>query len=166
MNKKKVLILISSLSLLLMSSLFIEKSSFNLGKAYAYTNSINESEPNSKAVLESLTENTQEAVGRRLFERYINQNKRAIAGMDLNGILNSNEVETFTDYKINSVKVVVSEQDRFIVNISYDIQFTEKSNKWVAGNGKVQENNWIRNKTNYVEIVRENNQYKIDKIYT
>lgn len=170
MKKKKVLILISSLSLLLISNLFIEKSSFNLVKAYADTTSINEveeqKEPNSEAVLANSSENTEEAVGRKLFEKYINQNRNAIAGMDLNGILNSDEVETLTDYKINSVKIVGSEKDRFIVNISYDIQFTEESNKWVAGNGKVKENNWIRNKTNYVEIVKEDNEYKIDKIYT
>lgn len=170
MKKKKVLILISSLSLLLISSLFIEKSSFNLVKAYADSASINEmeeqKEPNSEAVLTKVNENSEIAISRALFEEYINQNRTAIAGMNLNGILNDNEVETLTDYKINNIRAVQSEQDKFTVNISYDIQFTEESNKWIAGNGKVKENNWIRNKTNYVEIVKEDNEYKIDKIYT
>lgn len=170
MKKKKVLILISSLSLLLISSLFIEKSSFNLVKVYADTTSINEieehNEPNSEAVLTKSSENTEEAIGRKLFEEYINKNRNVIAGMDLNGTLKNDIVETLNDYKIDSVTSVKSEQDRFIVKVLYDIQFTEESNKWVAGNGKIKENNWIRNKSNYIEIVKENDGYKIDKIHT
>lgn len=170
MKKKKVLILISSLSLLLISSLFIEKSSFNLAKAYADSISNNkveeQKEPNSEAVLTNVNENSEIVIGRNLFEEYINQNRTAIAGMDLKGNLNNNEVEALTDYKINNIKVIQSEHDKFIVNISYDIQFTEESNKWVAGNGKIKENNWIKNKTNYVEIIKDNDGYKINGIYT
>lgn len=160
MKKKKVLILISSLSLLLISGLFIGKSSINVVKAYADTVS------DSKAVLTKLDENSESDVSRKLFEEYINDNKTAIAGIDLNGVLNNDVVETLTDYKINNIRVIQSEEDKFIVNISYDIQFTEESNKWIAGNGKIKENNWIRNKSNYVEIVNDNGNYKIDRIYT
>ena len=160
MKKKKVLILISSLSLLLMFSLFIEKSSINLVEAYADTTNVQE------AVLTKLDENSEIDVSRKLFEQYINNNKTAIAGIDLNGVLNNDVVETLTDYKINNIRVIQSEEDKFIVNVSYDVQFTEESNKWIAGNGKIKENNWIRNKSNYVEIVKDNGEYKIDKIYT
>lgn len=160
MKKKKVLILISSLSLLLISNLFIEKSSIDSVEAYADTTN------DSKAVVTMLDENSKIDVSRNLFEQYINDNKTAIAGIDLNGVLNNEVVETLTDYKINDIRVTKSEEDKFIVNISYDIQFTEESNKWIAGNGKVNENNWIRNKSNYVEIVKENDDYKINKIHT
>lgn len=160
MKKKKVLILISSLSLLLMFSLFIEKSSINLVEAYADTTNVQE------AVLTKLDENSEIDVSRKLFEQYINNNKTAIAGIDLNGVLNNDVVETLTDYKINNIRVIQSEEDKFIVNVSYDVQFTEESDKWIAGNGKIKENNWIRNKSNYVEIVKDNGEYKIDKIYT
>lgn len=160
MKKKKVLILISSLSLLLISNIFIGKSSINLVKAYADTTN------DSKAVIKLLDENSKIDVSRNLFEQYIKDNKTAVAGIDLNGILNNEVVETLTDYKINDIRVVQSEEDKFIVNISYDIQFTEESNKWIAGNGKVNENNWIRNKSNYVEIIKENDTYKINRIYT
>lgn len=170
MKKKKVLILISSLSLLLISSLFIEKSSFNLVKAYADKNIINEVEkqnkPNNEAVLVNSGESTEETLGRKLFEEYINQNRNVIAGINLNDVLDCRKVDTLTDYKINYVKTAKSEDDRFIVKISYDIQFTDASNKWIAGNGKISDNNWIREKSNYVEIVKEDNEYKIYKIYT
>lgn len=160
MKKKKVLILISGLSLLLISNLFIEKSSINLVKAYGDTTN------DSKAVVTLLDENSKIDVSRNLFEQYIKDNKTAVAGIDLNGVLNNEVVETLTDYKINDIRVTQSEEDKFIVNISYDIQFTEESNKWIAGNGKVNENNWIRNKSNYVEIIKENDTYKINRIYT
>lgn len=167
MKKRKVLILISSLSLLLISNLFIEKSSFNLVNAYADTISINEQEePNNQAVLTNSSENSKEVIGRKLFEEYINKNRIAIAGMDLNDNLNNKEVETFAEYKINNIKIMEIKENRFIAKISYDIQFTDESNKWIAGNGKISDNNWIRNKSNYVEIIKENNIYKIDKIYT
>ena len=160
MKKKKVLILISGLSLLLISNLFIEKSSINLVKAYGDTTN------DSKAVVTLLDENSKIDVSRNLCEQYIKDNKTAVAGIDLNGVLNNEVVETLTDYKINDIRVTQSEEDKFIVNISYDIQFTEESNKWIAGNGKVNENNWIRNKSNYVEIIKENDTYKINRIYT
>ncbi|MDO5517288.1 MAG: hypothetical protein Q4F66_07005, partial [Clostridium sp.] len=120
----------------------------------------------SEAVLTKLDENSESDVSRKLFEEYINSNKTAIAGTGLNGVLNDNLVETLTDYKINDIRVLQREEEKFIVNISYDIQFTEESDKWIAGNGKIKEDNWIRNKNNYVEIVKDNGSYKINRIYT
>lgn len=160
MKKVKILALSSGLSLLFISNLFLGKSSINLVKAYASTTN------ESKAVVTILDENSKIDISRRLFEQYINDNKTSIAGVNSNGVLSNDVVETLTDYKINDIRLVQSEEDSFIVNVSYDIQFTEESNKWIAGNGKVNENNWIRNKSNYVEIVKDNDDYKINRICT
>ena len=71
---------------------------------------------------------------------------------------------TIIFYIIIVKKICISEKVNnyfiaFIAKISYDIQFTDESNKWIAGNGKISDNNWIRNKSNYVEIIKENNIY-------
>lgn len=80
--------------------------------------------------------------------------------------LNRDPVKSLEDYNIISAKLVTCEKDSFTVKVVYDVKCTEESDMWLAGNGKKEEDNWIRNKSNYITIENINEEYEIKNIYT
>lgn len=72
-------------------------------------------------------------------------------------------------YTINSINIDMIEDDcfGFTVNFSVDTLKDQNNNwtNWIAGNGKV-EGNWVKNKTNAVDVVKENGNYKIREMGT
>lgn len=104
-------------------------------------------------------------IARSLFDKYINENKTDWKRVEFQK-LERKPKASLTDYRINNVKVTGEEKNKFIVSIEYDIKYTNESDMWIAGNGKICEDNWIRNKSNFVEIQKSGDEYVITNIIT
>jgi len=104
-------------------------------------------------------------IARTLFDKYINENKTDWKKVEFEKLERKPKV-CLTDYKINNIRVTREEEDKFIVLIGYDIKYTNESDFWIAGNGEICEDNWIRNKSNFVEIQKSGNEYVISNIIT
>lgn len=100
-----------------------------------------------------------------LFKNYLEDNSTDWHKVQYEN-LNRTPVKSMEDYKINSAKLVDCQENSFTVNIIYDVKCTEESDMWLAGNGKKDEDNWIRNKSNYITIENIHEEHKIKNIYT
>ncbi|WP_294406505.1 hypothetical protein [uncultured Clostridium sp.] len=100
-----------------------------------------------------------------LFKNYLEDNSTDWHKVQYEN-LNRAPVKSLADYNINSAKLVDCQQNSFTVKIIYDVKSTEESDMWLAGNGKKDEDNWIRNKSNYITIENIQEEYKIKNIYT
>lgn len=155
MRKNKILIIIAGSLIMLSSNMFILKHA----EAKNISSTCNSNVENTKDIEDKT------GIAKDLFEKYINQNKTDWKYVESRQ-LDREPVVSLTDYKINDIKIVEEDKDKFTANISYDIQYTDKSDMWIAGNGKVAEKNWIKNKNNFVEFSVDSDVYKIQKIYT
>lgn len=104
-------------------------------------------------------------IARELFDDYINENRTDRAMVESQG-LKREPVTTFTDYRINEIDIEKEEGLKFTVSVSYDIQYTNESNIWIAGNGELKENNWVINKFALVDIEQVKDKYIITSIGT
>jgi len=84
----------------------------------------------------------------------------------------SSEVELkkrLKSYTINSIDIDIIEEDCFGFTVNYSVETFKSSNNdrtdWIAGNGKVS-NDWVRNKIQFVDIIKENGDYKIREMGT
>jgi len=98
-----------------------------------------------------------EEIARELFDKYL-------AGISTKKE-RDNTVKLLTDYKINKVYFVEGDDNKYTVDIRYDIQFTEEGEKYKAGDGMLEDNNWIIDKSNMVDIGVNGDAYFIEKIY-
>lgn len=150
------------LSIFMISMMFISCGSSNIKNN---TNNIKEVIDNEKNEQESLSKDEMIAIARDLFDDYINQNRTDWYFVKAKG-LKRQPVICLTDYRINDISFVKEENNKFTVDISYDIQYTDESNYWVAGNGELSENNWVMNKCNFVDIIKADNKYFLSNVYT
>ena len=115
--------------------------------------------------VKDISEEEKVKIAKDLFDEYINNNRT-----DWSGSKHQKDPEqpvvAMTDYKINSVKFLSEDKNKFIVCIVYDIKYTDESNWWVAGNGDLEDDNWVRNKMNFVDIEKYLDHYIITNIYT
>ncbi len=107
----------------------------------------------------------------KLFESFINENSTDHNKVQFEN-LDREPVKTLESYEIKNIKFISScyddnsNIDKFTVRITYDINYTDESDMWLAGNGIISENNWIRNKMNFIDIEKVNGEYAITQIYT
>ena len=122
---------------------------------------------NGKEVLSvsSISKEDKTEIARDLFDKYINENKTDWKQVEFQK-LDRKPMVCFSDYKINYIKITGEEEKKFTAYIEYDIQYTNESDMWIAGNGKICEDNWIRNKSNFVEIEKSGDKYSIKNIIT
>jgi outer membrane usher protein FimD/PapC len=170
MSSKKVLILTISTCLLLSFIGCGEKSKENrltlLSKTnITYNTSLISNTIKDLSVVSNTNEEEKIEIARTLFDKYINENKTDWKRVEFQNLERKPEA-TLTDYRINNIKVTGEEKNKFIVSIEYDIKYTNESDMWIAGNGKVCEDNWIRNKSNFVEIQKNDDEYVITNIIT
>lgn len=104
-------------------------------------------------------------IARELFDDYINENRTDWSIVKSQN-LKRKPVICLTDYRINDVEIESQDLYKFTVSVSYDIQYTNESNMWVAGNGEIKDNNWIVDKFALVDITQINNKYVITNIGT
>ncbi|WP_294373564.1 hypothetical protein [uncultured Clostridium sp.] len=135
-----------------------------IGK-HSQNNSFDISEESEIKKLEDMSKDEKIEIGRNLFDEYINEN-RTDWKMVKSQNLNRQPVVCLTDYKINDVDFVKEEKDKFTLDISYDIQYTDESNFWVAGNGELADDNWVVNKCSFVDIEQVGDKYFIVNVYT
>lgn len=115
--------------------------------------------------LQDLSEMEKIEIGRYLFDKYINENTTDWQ-MVKSQNLNREPVTCLTDYRIGDIDFVKEDDDKFTVDISYDIQYTDESSFWIAGNGELADDNWVINKCNFVDIQKDGDKYVIVNIYT
>lgn len=101
----------------------------------------------------------------QLFSSYIEANSTDWKRVEFEN-LDRDPVKSLEDYKIIDSKLVSFGENDFTVKFMYDIKYTDDSDMWIAGNGSKDKDNWIRNKINYVNIEKNNDEYIIKKIYT
>lgn len=101
----------------------------------------------------------------QLFSDYINENSTDWKKVQYEN-LDRDPVKSLDDYKIVNAHLVYHEATNFTVRVTYDVKYTDESDMWLAGNGNKQENNWIRNKINFINIEKNNDNYSIKNIYT
>lgn len=99
-------------------------------------------------------------IAKDLFDDYINENRTDWSTVKSQK-LNRKPVNSLTDYRIGDINVENEEGYKFTVSVSYDIQYTNESNMWVAGNGVLKDNNWIVDKFALVDIEQVNDKYVI-----
>ncbi|WP_300385288.1 hypothetical protein [Clostridium sp.] len=105
-------------------------------------------------------------IGKRLYEEYIKMNTtnwRYLLDNDIDG-----EPKVLViDSKINDVNLYEEGKYIFTVGISYDVQAPNEKEGWYAGNGVIEEDNWIRNKVHLADIEKiGENKYRIIGLYT
>ena len=105
-------------------------------------------------------------IGKKLFEEYIKMHTTNWRFLLDNDIDEEPKVVVI-DSKINNVRLVKDGENIFTVDISYDVQAPNEKDGWYAGNGVIEENNWIRNKAYFIDIEKiGENQYRIISLYT
>ena len=162
---KKVLIFITVTSLVLISNLYTQLIPGN-SLLSASAECIEDTKSN---YLQTDTEVTnrdeliQKAV--QIFTEYIKNNSTDWKKVEYEN-LEREPVKSLEDFKIIDTKLVSFGKDNFTVKVTYDVKCTNESDMWFAGNGFKEENNWIRNKINYLNIEKNNGEYVIKKIYT
>ena len=164
MSRKKLITLITSICMIGLLD------GCNNRKEYSKTSSsdntsVIDNQENKMTQLKYLSENENIEIGRDLYDKYINEN-RTDWQMVKSQNLNRQPVVCLTDYRINDVSFVKEESDKFTVDISYDIQYTDESNFWIAGNGELTDNNWVINKCSFVDIQKIGDKYFIVNLYT
>ncbi|WP_293981528.1 hypothetical protein [uncultured Clostridium sp.] len=114
---------------------------------------------------ETINEDEALSTAVQLFSDYIEENSTDWKKVQHEN-LDRDPVKSLEDYKIVNAKLVYHEGNSFTVRVTYDVKCTDESDMWFAGNGNKEENNWIRNKTNYINIEKNNANYSIKNIYT
>lgn len=107
-----------------------------------------------------------EVIGRKLYEEYIKIHSTNWLFNLSNGIDKEPEL-SISESKINDVKLISEDKNIFTVYISYDIKAANENSPWYAGDGVIDEDNWIRKKGSFIDIERTGeNKYRIINGYT
>ena len=151
MNRNKFIVLVAITGFILVGNVFVQ------------------SIPNDSlltAHAECIEDNNDEKIKTaiELFSNYIDDNKTDWRKVQFEN-LDRNPVKTFDDYNIINVDIVDYEADSFTAKVTYDIKCTDESDFWFAGNG-LREQDWIRNKVNFINIKKNNDGYCIKNIFT
>lgn len=170
MNSKKILILTISTCLVLSFIGCGEKNKANklallVSPSISYNVSLMSNISEELLSVSDISKEEKTKIARDLFDKYINDNRTDLKQVEYQKI-DRKPVVSFTEYKINDVKVTGGEGNKFTVNIKYDIKYTNESDMWIAGNGEISEDNWIKNKSNFVEIQKDGYKYVISNIIT
>ena len=115
--------------------------------------------------IKNVSEDEKEKIARKLFEEYINENSTDWKEVE-NDKLDREPLPTFTDYKIDNVSLQKEEGNMFTAEVLYDIQYTKNGTQWLACDGELADDNWIKNKGFYIDIARYNDKYVITNMYT
>ena len=113
----------------------------------------------------SLSKDEKIKIARELFNDYINENRTDWSIVKSQN-LKREPVICLTDYRINDIDIESQDIHNFTVSVSYDIQYTNESDMWVAGNGELKDNNWVVDKFAVVDITQINDKYVITNIGT
>jgi hypothetical protein len=170
MNSKKILILTISTCLVLSFIGCGEKNKANksallVSPSISYNVLLMSNMGEELSSISDISEEEKTKIARDLFDKYINDNRTDLKQVEFQKI-DRKPVVCFTEYKINDVKATGGDGDNFTVNIKYDIKYTNESDIWIAGNGEISNDNWIRNKSNFVEIQKDGDNYVISNIIT
>ncbi|WP_411170008.1 hypothetical protein ACH36K_05810 [Clostridium sp. MB05] len=105
-------------------------------------------------------------IGRKLYEEYIKMHTTNWM-FPLDNDIDEEPKVLVIDSKINDVKLSTDGNNIFTVDISYDVQAPNEYEGWYAGNGVIEEDNWIRNKFHFADIEKVGeNRYRIINLYT
>lgn len=147
--------------LILLSSIFLSLLFISCNK----TISKQSSKQTTSSEISDISEDKKVNIAKELFDEYINQN-RTDWKLVKDQNLDRNPVLSLTDYKLNDIKFIRNNDDGFTAEIDYDIQYTTESNQWLAGNGILDNDNWIKHKSNLIDIKKAGERYIITNIYT
>lgn len=77
----------------------------------------------------------------------------------------TSESHRIKDYRIESIKIEKENDTGFTFSVSYSI-LPASEHYILAGNGVQEDNNWIVNKFNFVEVTKKDNRFRITQIST
>lgn len=168
MNKRKVAIFIFIVSILL--NLFFAMEIYNKSSKKASAkvsdNKVSDSE-NLMGDLDSvkdISEDRKKEIAKNLFEEHLNQ-----MSTDWKTVkdkkLDRKPVLTFTDYRITDARFIKESGNKFTVDITYDIQYTDEGKSWLAGYGDISDNNWVLKKGNIVDVIKYKDKYLLADVY-
>lgn len=107
-----------------------------------------------------------EVIGKKLYEEYIKLHSTDWF-FNLNNGINKEPELSVLESKINSTSLTSEGKYIFTVCISYDIKAANEKSPWYAGNGEIEEGNWIVNKVTFIDIEKTGeNKYRIINAYT
>ena len=78
-------------------------------------------------------------------------------------------------YEIHDIRLREAQGDEFVVTASFSVKPTSNCSDWlmgifcsdwIAGNGTLEENGWIRHKFLFFKVIKEGNWYKLQVIGT
>ena len=158
---KKVLVFTAITSLVLISNLYTQLiPSYSLLSASAEC--IDDTKSN---YLQTHTKDQLIEKSVQLFTEYVENNSTDWKKVQYEN-LDRNPVKSLEGFKIIDTKLTYSSEENYIVKIIYDVKITDESNMWFAGNGFKDEDNWIKNKVNYLNIEKDSGEYVIKNIFT
>lgn len=113
-----------------------------------------------------INETDKEVIGEKLYEEYIKLHSTDWF-FNLNNGINKEPELSVSESKINSISLTSEGKYIFTVCISYDIKAANEKSPWYAGNGVLEEDNWIVNKVTFIDIEKTGeNKYRIISGYT
>ena len=158
---KKVLVFTAITSLVLISNLYAQLiPSHSLLSASAEC-----IEDTNSSYLQKYNEDQLIEKSVQLFTEYIENNSTDWKKVQYEN-LDRDPMKTLENFKIINTKLTNFTEDNYTVKITYDVKVTDENNMWFAGNGLKDEDNWIRNKINYLNIENDNGEYVIKNIFT
>ena len=100
-------------------------------------------------------------VGCDAFEKYLEEYKT------------STKEDKIVSYKINSCNPTSNESmgynntsEKFYLQVSYDVEVSDTTTSlWLWGSG-TPEGNTIKNKTNFVSVIKSDSEYKVETLFT
>lgn len=165
MKKRKVTIFIFIVSILL--NLFLAMEIYNKGGKKALAKVSDSDKENLMGDLypvKDISEDRKKEIAKNLFEEHLNQ-----MSTDWETVkdkkLNRKPVLTFTDYRITDARFIKESGNKFTVDITYDIQYTDEGKSWLAGYGDISDNNWILKKGNIVDVIKYKDKYLLADVY-
>lgn len=170
MNKKKITIFVLILSILLnlffAIDIYNKNSEKNLSKVSVenLSDSDKENLAGDLYSVKDVSEDAKKDIAKKLFEEHLNKMSTDWQIVKEKN-LNRKPLPTFTDYRITDAKFISESGNKFTVDITYDIQYTEAGKSWLAGYGNISDNNWILKKGNLVDVIKYKDKYLLVDVY-
>ncbi|MBE6051805.1 MAG: hypothetical protein E7214_14445 [Clostridium sp.] len=116
--------------------------------------------------VENISEDEKKRIAKDLCKEHIESGgiKFEYFGNVVDESSNRKAVQTFKNYRINDIKIVDENKNKFIAIVGYDIQCTDECKVWIAGAGTVGEDNWVIGKGYILTIEKYKNKYFITDV--
>lgn len=162
--KRKATYIFLFLSIILNIFLLVNLKSTN--KEDTTKPSISDEEAAKLYSVENISEDEKKRIAKDLCKEHIESQgiKFKYFGNVVDESSNRNAIQTFKNYRINDIKIVDENVNKFTAIVGYDIQCTDECKEWTTGDGTLGEDNWVIGKGYILNIEKYKNKYFITSV--